>query len=206
MKLFLASEAKNPESYKKLEKFIGGFDGKKVGYIPTAANGSKWEHWKDGGSWKLVNSLDIDLETILLEDYGNDSVIEKLLEKDIVWVAGGMIGYLLYWMKRCSIDKNLDKILEKCVYVGSSAGSMVLCNESSDIATWGFVDNEIGANELESLKVVDFDIYPHYEDELYEKIKENYKGKKLYLLKNGEAITVEDGKVTVLGEERIING
>lgn len=40
---------------------------------------------------------------------------------------------------------------------------------------------------------------------LYEKIKENYKGDKLYLLKNGEEIIVEDDKITVVGEERIIS-
>ena len=31
--------------------------------------------------------------------------------------------------------------------------------------------------------LVDFEIYPHYEDHLYGQIKKLYKGKKLYLLK-----------------------
>jgi len=52
--------------------------------------------------------------------------------------------------------------------------------------------------------LVDFDIFPHFQDELLPKIKEKYKGDKLYLLKDGEEIIVEDGKVTVIGEERII--
>jgi hypothetical protein len=39
-----------------------------------------------------------------------------------------------------------------------------------------------------------------------EEIKKNYKGNALYLLKNGEEIIVEDDKVTVIGEERIIKG
>lgn len=204
MKLFLASEAKHPDTIKKLEEYVGGFKGKKVAYVPTAANGERWEDWKQGGSWSLVNSVGFDLENILLEDYGNESALEKFENKDIVWFAGGMVGYLLYWMKRCSIDKNISKILENSVYVGSSAGSMVLGKNGGDLATWGFVDNEKGADELSSLDVVDFDIYPHYDESLYEKIKLSYKGKKLYLLKNGEEIIVEDEKVTVIGEERII--
>ncbi|QQG41131.1 MAG: Type 1 glutamine amidotransferase-like domain-containing protein [Candidatus Woesebacteria bacterium] len=205
MRLFLASEAKHPDSIKKLEEYLGGFKDKSIAYIPTAANGERWESWKDGGSWSLLNSLDIKLEKILLEDYGNDSVIEKIANKDVVWFAGGMVGYLLYWMKRCSLDNAMADILKKTVYVGSSAGAMVLCPNSTEIATWSFVDNELGANEISPLKVVDFDIYPHYEESLYEKIKENYNGKKLYLLKNGEEIIVENGRVTVIGEERIIS-
>lgn len=205
MKLFLASEAKHPDTIKKLEEFVCGFKGKSIAYIPTAANGEKWESWKNGGSWNLVNTLDVKLEKILLEDYGNGGVLERIIDKDIVWFAGGMVGYLLYWMKRCSLDKNLPKILEKTIYVGSSAGSMVLCKNSTDIATWGFVDNELGANEIKPLGLVDFDIYPHYEESLLPQIKGNYKGNKLYLLKNGEEIIVEDGKMIVIGEERIIS-
>lgn len=204
MRLFLASEAKHPDTIKKLEEYIGGFEGKSIAYIPTAANGEKWESWKDGGSWNLINTLNIKVDKVLLEDYGNNSVLEKLIDKDMVWFAGGMVGYLLYWMKRCELDKNIEKILKKSIYVGSSAGSMVLCKNSTEIATWGFVDNELGANEIRPLGLVDFDIYPHYEESLYDKIKQNYKGNKLYLLKNGEEIIVEDDKVTVIGEERII--
>jgi peptidase E len=118
MKLFLASEAKHPDSFKKLEDFVGGFAGKKVAYIPSAANGMGWESWKGGGSWNLVNSLDVKLDNIILEDYGNESVVERILRNDVVWFAGGMVGYLLYWMKRCSIDKNIHKILDKMVYIG----------------------------------------------------------------------------------------
>ncbi len=58
MKLFLAAEAKHPESIKKLEKFIGkDLKGLKVVYIPTAANGEDgWESWKKGGSIALAKS------------------------------------------------------------------------------------------------------------------------------------------------------
>ena len=41
-------------------------------------------------------------------------------------------------------------------------------------------------------------------DKHFDKIKQKYCGKKLYLLKDGEEIIVEDNKVTLIGEERII--
>jgi hypothetical protein len=39
---------------------------------------------------------------------------------------------------------------------------------------------------------------------MYDEIKKHYKGNRLYLLKNGEEILVEDEKIKVLGEERVV--
>lgn len=204
MKLFLASEAKHPDTISKLDEFVGGLKGKRVAYIPTAANGQGWESWKNGGSWKVVNNVGFKLELIQLEDVQDvDALAEKMSSNDIVWFAGGMLGYLSYWARRVCLDKRIESILSNVVYVGSSAGSMLLCNDS-EMVTWDFVDKEYGAETIKPLGILDFDIYPHYEDHLYDQIKTLYKGKKLYLLKNGEEIIVEDDKITVVGEERII--
>lgn len=162
-----------------------------------------WESWKSGGSWSLVNKLNANLELVLLENYRDESVLDSFKDKDIIWFSGGMLGYLSYWSRRCSLDIHLKEILENKIYVGSSAGSMLLCNDSNMIE-WDFVDDERGASVVKPLGLLDFDIYPHYEESLYEKIKKGYTGKKLYLLKNGEEIIVEDNKVTLVGEERII--
>ncbi len=207
MKLFLASEAKHPESVKKLSEFVGGFEGKSIAYIPTAANGEQgWESWKNGGSWKLINTLNAKITLVELEKYRTTNVVEVLQGNDIIWVSGGMPGYLMYWLKSTGLDKSLRSILDQgSIYVGSSAGAMVTGN-NLDVATWGFVDNDLGAEHMAGLGLVDFDIYPHYEDSLYEQIKSKFKGNKIYLLKNGEEIIVEDGNIQVIGEERIITG
>ncbi len=210
MKLFLASEAKHPDTLKKLDSYVGGLKGKSIAYIPTAANGMKWDSWREGGSWKMINDIGAKVELILLEENANDILIDKLVNKDIIWFAGGLVGYLSYWVRRCSLDLYLKDNLKDKICVGSSAGSMLFCNDS-EMATWEFVDNERGASDIKTLGLVDFDIYPHYEEHLLPQIKERYKGKKLYLLKNGEEIIVEGDKsaggvkITVVGEERIIS-
>ncbi len=205
MRLFLASEAKHPDSIKKLDEYVGGLKGKSIAYIPTAANGEGgWESWISGGSWNLLQTLDVDLTIIELEKYRDESVVKEIKGKDIVWFAGGVPGYLMYWVKRCYLDKHLRKVLDEgTLFVGSSAGAMI-AGKSLQVASWGFVDGERGSDEIKPLNLVDFDIFPHYEENLLPKIKENYKGNKLYLLKNGEEIIVEDDKITVVGEERII--
>lgn len=206
MRLFLASEAKHPDTLKKLEEYLGGFSGKSIVYIPTAANGENgWEGWKDSETLKILKTLSIKLKIIQLEEYRDESVSKELEGVDIVWFAGGVPGYLMYWIRRCGLDIRLKEILDKgALYVGSSAGSMVV-GQSLDVASWGFVDGELGAGDIKPMRLVDFDIYPHYEESLYEKIKENYNGERMYLLKNGEEIIVEDDKITVIGEERVIS-
>lgn len=204
MKLFLASEAKHPKSIKVLKEFVGGFKGKKLAYIPTAANGHGWGSWKDGGSWNLVQKLEMNITLVELEDYFNSDVTPLLEGKDIFWFAGGSCSYLAYWLSRTELNKKLKGLLEKgSIYVGSSAGSMVTA-KTLDVAEWYIGEQEPGARLLPGLGLVDFDIYPHYQEDLYKQIRENYKGNKMFLLKDGEEIIVEDDQLKVVGEERII--
>jgi len=205
MKLFLASEAKHPESMEKLENVIGTFAGKKIAYIPTASNGElEWGGWKQGGTWNLVNTLGAKVTPILLEDFLNVNFPDSLKDKDIIWMAGGACGYLMYWIKRTKLDIYLPELLNKeLLYVGSSAGSMITA-PTLNLADWYIGEEERGASYLPGLGLVNFDFYPHYEDTMLEEIKKKYKGNKMFLMKNGEALLVEDGKVTVFGEERIV--
>ncbi len=206
MKLFLASEMKHPESIENLKKFLGGiFKGKSICYIPTAANGEEpFGSWKkNSATWKLANTLGAKVTSVQLEDYKNSSVIEKLKTKDVLWFAGGYPGYLMYWIRRCEVDKALPKLLKRSVFVGSSAGSMIT-SKALSTTEWYLGEREPGASVIPGLGLVNFEIYPHYEDSMLPQIKRYWKKGRLYLLKNGEVITVTNGKVEVLGEERIL--
>lgn len=207
-KLFLASKGTHPVTLEKLQHFIGGsFSGKTIAYIPTAANGKLYGRWKMGDSIRRVQNLGTTIKIVELEDYYYRNVKQELQGVDIIWVSGGMTGYLLYWMRRVELNHYLPDLLETgTVYVGSSAGSMALSptNYASEI----FVDdNEPGAGSIPGLGLIDFEIYPHYRDELLEGIKHQWlpENGKLYLLRDGDVITKVGEKVEVLGEEIILN-
>lgn len=208
MKLFLASEAKHPKSLEKLKNFIGGFEGKSIAYIPTAGNGeTPYGSWQTTSqTWKLVQTLGAHVTAVVLEEYKNASVVDQLRGKDVIWFAGGACGYLMYWIRRCELDKHLPNLLKAgSVYVGSSAGSMVTA-PTLNVTEWYMGEAEAGASIFPGLGLIDFEIFPHFEDEMLPEIKKNWQGGKLCLLKNNEAITVVDGKITVLGEERFVEG
>lgn len=201
MKLFLASEAK--ASIKDIEVFVHGLSGKSIAYIHTAANGEKWGSWRESETVKLLISLHAKVEELQLEDYTSGGVLSHLVNKDIIWFAGGMTGYLMYWIRRVGLDNAIKNILEKTVYVGSSAGSMI-AGQTLDITEWYPGDQEKGASLFPALALVDFDIYPHYDESMLPIIQEKYNDHKLYMLKNGEAVTVENEKIQVIGEEKVL--
>jgi dipeptidase E len=204
-KLFLASEGVDPKTLIKLRRFIGGsFKGKKIAYVPTAANGDHYGAWKSGGSIKVVPNLGADFKLIELESCVYQDVYSQIKGADILWIAGGQTGYLLYWFRRSGLDKKLHEILDSgTVYVGSSAGSMA-CSMTQYTSEWYLGEPELGASLLPGLGLIDFEIYPHYEEKLLPQIKKLWKKGELYLLKDGEVITVVGDKVEVLGKKRIL--
>lgn len=203
MKLFLASEAKNPESFPKLEEFVGGLKNKRVVYIPTASNGYGFGFWRGGETIRLLKNLPVKLSVVELESYLFEDVLEKIKGNEIVWFGGGLGGYLLYWIRRVRLDLLLNKMLKQgVVYVGSSAGSMIAA-KTQYLNELFPDDEERGASYIPGLGYIDFEILPHYEETMRSVIKKKWKWGKLYLLKDGEAITVVDGQVKVLGKEKI---
>lgn len=205
MKLFLASEAKHPTSIKKLNEFVGGLSDKKIAYIPTAANGYEYGSWKKGDSIKTVRDTNANINIIELEEQHYRNIAEELSASDIIWVAGGMSGYLLYWMRRAKLDLVLPEILIKgVIYVGSSAGSMA-CSSTQHTNEIYIGEDEPGASVIPGLGLIDFEIYPHFEDNLFDEINKHWQHGSLCLIKNGEAVIVDGEKTTIFGQERWIN-
>lgn len=205
MKLFLASEAGDPKTMQEIDEFVGGLSSKSVAYIVTAANGHLgYGSWRRSNTLREVKNKVKEIDVLELENYMFEDVLAKIRGKDVVWFAGGTSGYLLYWIRRVGLDKALPEFLKKSIYVGSSAGSMI-ASRTQNLSEKYIGEEELGASVIPGLGLVDFEIYPHFEDAKLPKIKELWTcGVALYLLKNGEAITVVDGKVSVLGEERTL--
>ena len=59
----------------------------------------------------MFQTLGAKVTLVQLEDYRNKRVIDVIKKNDIMFVAGGSSGYLLYWMRRCEIDKHIHEIL-----------------------------------------------------------------------------------------------
>jgi peptidase E len=203
MKLFLASEGDHP---KTIDKLRGSVEGKlsdiNVACIVTASNGISLGSWKKDESINGMSSLFSQFSVVELENYARSDVIQKIKSVDMLWVVEGMAGYLLYWFRRSKLDQLLPTLLDRgLMYVGSSSGSMI-CSPTLNCSEWFIGEPEPGAKLIPGLGLIDFEIYPHYDESLLPEIKKHWKKGKLALLKDGEVITKINNKITWLGEER----
>lgn len=206
MKLFLASKAVEIQTLTKLETFIGqSLSNLNIAYIPTAANGEYFGSWKSSSSLEKLQIINPNFDIVELENYRKQDIFASLHKADVIWFAGGMAGYLMYWIRRSKLDLALPDLLNQGkIYVGSSAGSAVT-GPSLYSAEYYIGEEEPGASKIPGLGLIDFEIYPHLDESQCNETEEIWRkvGKgKLCLLKDGDAVTVVDGKIEILGEER----
>ena len=107
------------------------------------------------GGIDLVNLLALPL----------DQVEDSLRWCDVIFVVGGNTDYLMHVFNKTGFTKLLPKLLETKVYVGSSAGSMVIGRRISTAANEEIYGEpgEWGINDY--LGLVDLAIKPHLNSE-----------------------------------------
>jgi dipeptidase E len=123
-------------------------------------------------------------------------------ETDVLLVNGGDALYLAYWMQQSGLAELLPSLPET-VYVGFSAGSMVLTPRIGE----DFVGWKPPTGGDETLGVVDFSIFPHVDHpDLPENTMaaaERWAGSlpnAAYAIDDDTAIRVVDGTVDVVSE------
>ncbi|KEZ52336.1 MULTISPECIES: Type 1 glutamine amidotransferase-like domain-containing protein [Metabacillus] len=180
--------------------------------IPTAMYGHPWvgpgvKVWefitgKPGNpmvdlGWKSVGVL----ELTALPSIDKDRWVPLVQETDVLLVSGGDALYLCHWMRQSGFADLLPSL--NAVYVGMSAGSMVMAPEIGDY----FVGWTPPSGRDETLSMVDFSLFPHLDHEMLpgntmaaaEKWAGGIKGP-AYAIDDQTAIKVIDGEAEVISE------
>jgi dipeptidase E len=147
--------------------------------------------------WKSVGIL----ELTALPSISEDRWVPLVRETDVLLVAGGDALYLGYWMKQSGLADLLPSL--SAVYVGMSAGSMVMAPRIGDF----FVSWTPPSGGDETLGMVDFAMFPHLDHEMLpyntmaaaERWAAGMKGP-AYAIDDQTAIKVIDGAVEVVSE------
>jgi dipeptidase E len=109
--------------------------------------------------WKSIGVL----ELTTLPSVKQELWVPMLRETDALLVGGGDCQYLCYWMQKSGLAGLLPS-LHKIVYVGLSAGSMVMTRFGT---TYGH--HTLPAETEKSLGVVDIALHPHLDHEQFPK-------------------------------------
>ena len=145
--------------------------------------------------WKSVGVL----ELTALPSIDKDRWVSWVREADVLLVNGGNTLYLCHWMRESGLAGLLPS-LRDTVYVGLSAGSMVLTPRVGEaFASW----KPPGADDS-TLGVVDFSIFPHLDSPENtmaeaERWAARIKGP-AYAIDAQTAIKVTDGSIEVVSE------
>lgn len=102
------------------------------------------------------------LELTALPSIKKELWVPTLEQTDALLVGGGDCQYLCYWMQQSGLANLLPSLLHKIVYVGLSAGSMVMTRFGT---TYG--DHTLPAETAKSLGLVDFALHPHLDHEWF---------------------------------------
>src|SRR5215204_1739756 len=210
--LLTSAGIKNPSIYAALVDLLG----KPIAEcsalcIPTAAYGHPlhpWVGWRfiSGNSdqpmtelgWKSVGVL----ELTALPSIDRENWLPLVQETDVLLASGGDALYLSHWMRESGLA-DLMPSLDETVWVGMSAGSMVMTPRIGD----DFVGWKPPTGSDETLGIVDFSIFPHLDNEdLPSNTLANAErwaavlSGPAYAIDDQTAIKVADGTVEVVSE------
>lgn len=191
-------------------------------YVPTAmaatpnGTGYAWQMMADAAKlgWGEFGML----ELTSLPSTGEEFWLPALEAADVIWLGGGNGLYLSYWLHESGLAARLPRLLEDKVYVGTSAGAMVLTAglniDQDHLARTGeFHDDEyaerapIGAGSDRTLGIVDVVIRPHlnspwfpFVDMAFMERAAKKVDRPLYAIDDDTALAVTDGDIEVVSE------
>ncbi len=97
------------------------------------------------------------LELTALPSIKAEDWISNVQETDALLVGGGDPLYLCYWLRQSGLAGLLPSLRREAVYVGLSAGSMVLAPRIGE----DFVNWRPPSGDDRTLGIVDFAMFPH---------------------------------------------
>ena len=210
MKLLLTSGGlENKTIIDTLRDLVGkDFKDTKLVFIPTAANvesGDKWWLISDLSKCKELGFKEVDIVDIAA--VSRDIWEPRLRNAEVLMFGGGNTSYLMGQMKKSGLAGIMSDLLKTRVYVGISAGSMVISSHLKEKEMQRLYEEPIIDDEAnEGLGFVDFLVVPHMNSphfprasELIDEIAKDI-NIPLYAIDDQSAVKVVGEKTEIISE------
>ena len=210
MRLVLSSAGiRTPE----LAEALSGLVGKPLADINAAVINEASAVEPGDKTWFLNELNDLrkyiggEIDFVDLLALNTDEVKERIAFADVIYVVGGNPDYLLHLYNKTGFGQSLkDTLFNDKVYVGSSAGSMVLGRRGSTNEYQNYYGEDRTFGTEDYMGIVDFVIKPHFESPDLPKnhkdilLKASVEEKQLiYAVRDDQAIVVKDADVSFVG-------
>lgn len=179
-----------------------------VVFVPTAAN-----MVADDKSWLVQNYNDFlklglkSFDIVDIAGVSKENWLERFETADVLCFGGGDEQYLAKMMREIGVTEVLPELLQSKVYVGISAGSMVvgkLLPRELTEQLWpeeSFEGNEegIGLYDVSILPHLNSDYFAHLRAPLIQSMKEQFP-RTVYALDDQSALKITDQEIEVVSE------
>jgi dipeptidase E len=210
MKLLLTSSGLQNQSISSALRGLLGKDFQlaTLVFIPTAANieeGDKSWLINDFVTCRALGFKEMDIVDIAAVPR---EIWQPRLEKaDVILVGGGNTSYLMAQIKKTGLAEALPELLKTRVYVGISAGSMIVAPKLKEKEMQRLYEEPIVDDDTnEGLGFVDFLVVPHMNSphfpraaELIDEVAQDSEIP-LYAIDDQTAVKVVDGSIEVVTE------
>lgn len=213
MKLVLTSGGiKNQSIERELRNVLGRDpNGLKMLFCTTASNyeGDVMNDWLIE-DLECCKKLGFQIDVCDINGIGIDKFLPRFEAADVFYFEGGNTQWLRKCIRETGLEEHLNRLLETRVWIGVSAGSVVLCPTVSN-SCMDLYDEDIEGYPKDGLNFVDFQFMPHLNSVYFPKIRreniENARqnltkvdGKKVYAMDDNGAVFVEDKTIKVISE------
>lgn len=208
MKLLLTSAGiTNKSLASEVKKLVKGEI--KIAFIPTAAN------IEDGEKGWLIKNYNqcMELGTIDIIDISavdKKNWLPRLEKANVIVVGGGITAHIMHWVNKSGLAEILPVLLKDRIYVGISAGSMIVSKVDSASGSKQLY-GEPNATDIKGFNYIDFNILPHLNSPYFPNLRdENIKkvakdiGRDVYALDDQSGVLYIDGKIRVISEGKWI--
>lgn len=121
--------------------------------------------WLIEGLGEIAQNFGGTIELLDLQAHDLAYVRERIADCDVIFCFGGQTDYLKDVFQKTGFAQALPEILEQKVWVGSSAGSCVLCHKESEETSAGVFGEASGERRYLDLLPIVF--LPHYQSEWF---------------------------------------
>jgi dipeptidase E len=211
MKLLLTSAGiNNPTIAKVLKKWVKDI---RIAFIPTAANmeeGDKSWLIDDYNDCRKLGTIDI----VDIASVDKKMWLPRLEQANVIVIGGGNTEYLMKQIISSGLKNELPRLLKERVYVGISAGSIVMSKTLNASSEFLYGDEPNSA--VSGLKYINFNIRPHLNSKYFPKVRDSILKKVVkkldgdtYALDNSSAVVVDtnntnSAKISVISEGKWI--
>jgi len=174
------------------KKFFDNLPHKSVAIVTTAAEGKENNKYS-----KLAESQfkELDFNVVDFIDLEDDPKVD-FSKYNVIYVCGGNTFKLLKYAREANFKDTIVNLLNwGGIYIGVSAGAIILSPTIQIAASIDPDPNEVGLTNLEGFGLIDFEVLPHYNPSLDEELA-NYQK-----MTTNEIVKITDSQAIIITEE-----